>query len=73
MAMEKSKCFKAKLIMESDEELLNNTFPFYVIFAIEMFFIAILQGEFNWLSIMLLIIGVSIACITAYKIGKNHG
>lgn len=69
--MEKNKYFKAKLIMRSDEELVYNTFPLYLIFAMELFLLAILQEEMNWISGSLLILCVCVACTASYKIGKN--
>lgn len=71
--MKKNIFFKAQLTGQTDEETLYNTFPLYVIAVLEIFFLVLLQGEFNTLSIILLCIGLTIACTAAYKVGSNSG
>lgn len=70
--MKKNSYFKVRLA-RTDEEILFNTFPMYVIGVIELLMIIILEGEFNYISIISLILCAVIACVAAYKIGLNSG
>ena len=45
--MKRNTYFKAKLVVSSDEEALYNTFPVYVVGTLDLFIMAILQGELN--------------------------
>lgn len=69
--MKKNKYFKATLIPKSEEELIHNTFILYAIGILELIMIAILQGEFNYISIGCLFIAGILLSICAYKIGMN--
>ncbi len=69
--MKKNKYFKATLIPKSEDELIHNTFVLYVAGILELVMIAILQGEFNLMSISCLCIAGILLCICAYKLGIN--
>ena len=69
--MKRNTYFKAKLVVSSDEEALYNTFPVYVVGTLDLFIMAILQGELNTFSVCMLVMATAMACIAAYKIGLN--
>lgn len=69
--MKKNKYFKATLIPKSEEELIYNTFVLYAIGILELIMIAILQGEFNHISISCLLFAGTLLSICAYKLGMN--
>lgn len=71
-SMKKNIYFKPKLITQTDQEALYNTFPIYVIATLELFILAILQGELNTLSVCMFVMATIIACRTAYKLGINN-
>lgn len=69
--MKKNRYFKASLIPHSEDELLHNTFVLYVAGILELVMIAVLQGEFNLVSISCLCIAGILLCVCAYKLGMN--
>ena len=69
--MKRNTYFKAKLVVSSDEEALYNTFPVYVVGTLDLFIMAILQGELKTFSVCMLVMGTAMACRAAYKIGLN--
>ena len=71
--MKKNRYFKASLIPHSEDELIHNTFVLYIAGILELVMIAILQGEFNIVSIVCLIIAAILLCICAYRLGMNSG
>ena len=71
MFMKKNKYFKATLIPKSEEELIHNTFVLYLMGILEFIMIAVLQGEFNYLSISCLLFAGILLSICAYKLGMN--
>lgn len=69
--MKKNKYFKATLIPKSEGELIHNTFILYVMGILEFIMIAVLQGEFNFMSISCLASAGILMSICAYKLGMN--
>lgn len=73
MKTNKHEHFKATFLCKSDEDCLNNTFALYVIAIFELVITAVLQNEFNVISVTFLIIASMLLFITAYRLGVNHG
>lgn len=69
--MRKNKYLKAKLIANTEEDCLYNTFWLYIAGISELLLIAILQEELNYLSIPCLIAAGIILGICGYRCGQN--
>lgn len=76
--MKKKNYIKPTMINHSDEDAVFNTFPLCILAGLELFLLAILRGEINWLSITLLIGAGIVLAVLSFRIGeqegaKNHG
>ena len=71
--MKKKGYYKMKMVYQSDEDAVFNYFPLCVLAGMELFLLAISQGEINWLSITLLIGAGVVLSVLSFKIGKQEG
>lgn len=69
--MKKNNYFRVSLVSKSTEEAMNNTFVLYVMAIMELTVIAILQGEFNLISVGALITDAILLCVIAYRKGSK--
>lgn len=71
--MKTKKYVKITLINKTDEDLINNIFPFYLMMICELLFLAVLQEELNFWSVLFLITAAILLFILAYKKGVQDG
>lgn len=64
--------YKNKWIHETDEEMLYNMFPIYIIMSSLLMIFAVMQEEINIFSILLFIASLITGCVASYRLGKNH-
>lgn len=71
--MKRKTYYKARMFNKTDEDVLFNAFPLLIMVMIELSCFALLQGEFNLISIILLITVGIILSFLSFKVGEKDG
>lgn len=71
--MKKKNHMKPTMINRSDSDVVFNNFPYLVMLCVQITMLALLQGEFNLVSILLLFIDGVVLSVISYQIGKEDG